>query len=119
MQGIEVINTMTFHKPCLIVIILINAAAILTVVGHFKYSNKESRKTSIWLFAIALIMGIIVMINEQIPFLSKQYNQYEVTVDDNVKFNEFMNKYSIIKVNGNIYTITEKENTDNTLKLHY
>ena len=33
---------------------------------------------------------------------------YQVTVSDNINFNEFMNTYNIIKQDGLIYTIIEK-----------
>ena len=37
---------------------------------------------------------------------------YEVTIDDNVSLSEFMDKYTILEVDGKIYTICEKEEND-------
>lgn len=35
--------------------------------------------------------------------------KYQVVISDEVKFNEFNDKYEIIEQNGNIYTIQEKD----------
>ena len=39
---------------------------------------------------------------------NKYQTRYEVTVSDEVNFNEFNSKYEIVKQNGLIYTIIEK-----------
>lgn len=38
-----------------------------------------------------------------------EYYQYQVIVSDEVKFNEFMEKYEILEQNGDIYTIQERD----------
>ena len=35
--------------------------------------------------------------------------RYQVIIDDGVEFNEFTNKYKIIKQDGLIYTVEERE----------
>lgn len=37
------------------------------------------------------------------------YNRYEVTVSDDVSLNEFLERYDIVSVRGDIYTVKEKE----------
>ena len=34
--------------------------------------------------------------------------QYQVTADDSVSLNEFLENYNIISINGKIYTVEEK-----------
>ena len=34
--------------------------------------------------------------------------QYQVTADDSVSLNEFLEKYNIISIDGKIYTVEEK-----------
>lgn len=38
----------------------------------------------------------------------RRYVEYVVTVDDSVRFNDFYNKYEIIKEDGEIYTIRDR-----------
>lgn len=38
----------------------------------------------------------------------RRYVEYVVTVDDSVRFNDFYNKYEIIKEHGEIYTIRDR-----------
>lgn len=47
-------------------------------------------------------------------FLCKSTGKYEyqITIDDSVSFNEFMNKYEIIDKQGKIYTVRLKEEED-------
>ena len=40
---------------------------------------------------------------------STSYTQYQVTISDNVNFNEFNNKYKIISQDGKIYTVEERK----------
>lgn len=35
--------------------------------------------------------------------------RYQVIIDDGVRFNDFINKYKIIKQDGLIYTVEERE----------
>lgn len=57
--------------------------------------------------AIVTIMSMIVLFAF---FCSPSDNkEYQVTISDDVKMQEFNAKYDIIKVEGKIYTIREKE----------
>ena len=41
---------------------------------------------------------------------NKYQTRYEVTINDDVNFNEFTSKYEVVKQEGLIYTIVEKTN---------
>lgn len=41
---------------------------------------------------------------------NKYQTRYEVTISNDVNFNEFTSKYQVIKQEGLIYTIVEKTN---------
>lgn len=83
------------------------------------------------IFAIVLIMVIAVSIQDEEPYFlvmllcfsfslfffrcgyssSKlpAQTRYQITVEDSVSFNDFMEKYKIIKRNGKIYTVIERK----------
>lgn len=55
-------------------------------------------------FFIALMLSCVT--SKEVP--NGKY-EYQVTITDDVKMKEFNSKYDIIKVDGKIYTIREKE----------
>ena len=57
------------------------------------------------LFTLGLLFTIIFYKTEN-PIAYKM--QYQVTIDDSVLLNEFLEKYNIISIDGKIYTIEEK-----------
>lgn len=61
-------------------------------------------------FIIMITSGGVLTINEansrEIP--NGKY-EYQVIIDDNISINEFYDKYEVVKVEGKIYTIREKE----------
>lgn len=61
-------------------------------------------------FIIMIISGGVLSINEanSIEIPNGKY-EYQVTVDDTVSMSDFNEKYEIIKIDGKIYTIREKE----------
>ena len=45
-----------------------------------------------------------------------EYYEYKVTIDDSVPMKEFLSKYEIINQEGEIFTIVERENTNEESK---
>lgn len=43
---------------------------------------------------------------------AKTINTYSVIIDDSVSMTEFYDRYDVLKVQGKIFTITEREDTD-------
>ena len=43
---------------------------------------------------------------------AKTINTYSVIIDDSVSMTEFYNKYEVLDIQGKIFTITEREDTD-------
>ena len=67
--------------------------------------------SSIFTVIVAIVMGALaVILFCNIP--EKKYEtRYQVTIDDSVSMNEFQSKYEIIKIEGKIYTIIEREDS--------
>lgn len=103
MEGITILNTIIM--PNIILGVFTIAGLIALLLGIFIYLKDDE------LFGSALIViGITMSIIFGIIFIgSEKKKQYEVTIDENVKFNEFMEHYKVIEQHGQIYIIEERE----------
>lgn len=65
---------------------------------------------------IFLVAGIFVGMLSLFIFAhtkpAKTINTYSVIIDDSVSMTEFYNKYEVLDIQGKIFTITEREDTD-------
>lgn len=65
---------------------------------------------------IFLIVGIFVGMLSLFIFAhakpGKTINTYSVIIDDSVSITEFYDKYEVLDIQGKIFTITEREDTD-------
>lgn len=80
------------------------AASIIAVIALFKYESNSGRKFAPLVICITLTIVCGCLIPEK-----KYETRYQVTIDDSVSMNEFQSKYEIIKVEGKIYTICERD----------
>lgn len=103
MEGITILNTIIISNVILGFFAIAGLIALL--LGIFIYLKDDE------LFGSALIViGIVISITFGIFFLTiKPKKQYEVTINENVKFNEFMEHYKVIEQRGQIYIIEERE----------
>lgn len=67
-----------------------------------------------WISVLIIVLsyiGILLMCNLNKNLLTEPTDKYEyqVTIDDSVSMTKFLEKYEIIKSDGKIYTIREKE----------
>lgn len=67
-------------------------------------------KASLITFIIMLIVLLTMAVYETLfpKMIANGKYQYEVTISDNVKFNELMNKYKILNVIEGVYLVEEK-----------
>lgn len=56
---------------------------------------------------ILLIIGVVIELNNKEKPTGEYY--YEVILDDTVNLKEFYQKYEVIEIKGDLYTIKEKE----------
>lgn len=61
-------------------------------------------------FAICLCGFITGLCNN---LLVEDSNSYKITIDDSVSFNEFNAKYKVLKQDGQIFTVVEREVEEN------
>ena len=111
MQGVQILSEFMYEGAVIAPWFGIGLSCWITgMVGAFIFSivNMISKKIRgcaiIILISIALFgAGVAALApREMIP-------RYQVIVDDGVKFNEFTSKYKIIKQDGVIYTVEERE----------
>lgn len=106
LDGINVLNTIAIHKEFptwayLTIGLLFGVGIGLTCCFEFK---------TIIVGIILFISGFLVLvygINTNLQY-SGEYN-YQVTIDESVSMVDFTSKYDIIRVDGEIYTIREKD----------
>lgn len=119
MNGITILNsTEIVAKTALIwdakctVSLCVMLAGLLILLGMLWVSSKWSEQRfdvvlliGSTLFVLGLVFTILFYKTEN-PIAYK--TQYQVTVDDSVSLNEFLEKYTIISIDGKIYTVEEK-----------
>ena len=112
-DGVTVLNT--FSAEDRIVILVLEIIFILALMFHL-YLIVLSRKEKDIFFAVfvgivaILYMLIAIVLNySYVNWDEKEHRRYEVTIDENVSFKDFYNKYEVIKTEGEIYTIKIKD----------
>ena len=106
LDGINVLNTIAMHKEfptwASITIGLLFGVGI-GLICCFKFKT-------IVVGIISCIIGFLILaygVNTNLQY-SGEYT-YQVTIDESVSMVDFTSKYDIIRVDGEIYTIREKE----------
>ena len=114
MDGITIVEQLMYRGieigGLIAILFIITSLSILyLVIGIIIYrrTDKSTKITIRYCSIITIIINVIIWY-----CLIDSYNnihvEYKVIIDDSVGFNEFYEKYEIISINGNIYTIAEK-----------
>ena len=117
LEGVAVLNTYDivsseYHDTIFpaIVFSFVAVSGIALIVYIFR--NSKQRKDAFvpsFIISIFTLLGFFVSIHGFTHLLENKYQtRYEVTVSDEVNFNEFNSKYEIVTQKGLIYTIIEK-----------
>lgn len=108
MEGVTILyvrQTFTFFEAILLSI-SIGGAVILATIGFAMIAeNLVVSCVSIAVATVLIIVGI------QIP---KSDTLYEVTVDEGVSYHELLTRYEVVSERGQIITVREKEQNDDT-----
>lgn len=117
LEGIEILNKVEIMESPMWIAIAIIVCFVLILVSiaiFFVNVITDFLDDKWWITALIIVLsyiGILLMSNLDKNLLIEPTGKYEyqVTIDDSVSINEFLEKYEIIEVNGKIYTIREKE----------
>lgn len=63
-------------------------------------------------FIAAIFVGMLGLFIFAHAKPAKTINTYSVIIDDSVSMTEFYDKYEVLDIQGKIFTITEREDTD-------
>lgn len=108
MEGITIISTTTTATAAIITMAIGITVAILgsaTLGVLFEKMNRTLRNLEkyIYLTIVVIVMGIITGVCGIINYDERPV--YEVTIEDEVRFNDVMYEYEIISQNGDVWTI--------------
>ena len=112
LDGINVLNEYFINKefPTLLLIlctIFMVVLFIILIIGR-EFDSLLGMVIGVVIFACMFFytMSLGVKISNQ----PSDIKEYQVTIDESVSMVDFTSKYDIIRVDGEIYTIREKEN---------
>ena len=121
MEGITILYQEPIFKTICANETIINILALLIifiVLGALISTLCRSSKGTI-IFFILLLIDIIsssILDSHSISTEELDHYEYKVTIDDSVPMKEFLSKYEIINQEGEIFTIVERENTNENFK---
>lgn len=117
LEGIEILNKVEIMEPpmwisiaglvCFVWLLGGIILFFINVITDFL----EDKWWIAFLIVIVSCLGISAMsvLNKNLLTEPTGIYEYQVTIDDSVSMNEFLEKYEIIDVKGKIYTIRDKE----------
>lgn len=114
MDGVTILSEMSVRGEELFFVIAWILLSITFIVGaiwdnidNWCYFGWSSRIMSI-IFTILLGAFMFVVSVGLCGEYNTFHTEYEVTIDDSVGFNEFIDRYEIISADGNVYTVIER-----------
>ena len=106
MEGVTVLNTISAFNPLwitgiFVILMLIDGA----IMGHLATENGADTG-----FIITLIILVLFLIGAiTCCFIPARPERYEVSISDDVTFNEFIEKYKIVDERGQIFIVEERK----------
>jgi hypothetical protein len=107
MSGVTILNVKEAFLPAVyeyqgIIIPILIILAVMSLVCVFIFINHE---------IVAYIFSGVTVLSVLFAFIfaCAQPIQYDVILDNSVNYNEFIEKYDVIEVNGKIYTVQLKD----------
>lgn len=82
------------------------------LLGGIIVSNNWHWDDNRWMLYVGGIFCIVVAIICYATNNPVKVTTYQVILDDSISYNEFIEKYEVIKQEGRIYTIYEKDKED-------
>ena len=114
LKGVTILNSYDVIAPewyGIFFLLLLLVFVAISVIIYISRNSKQKKDAFIPSFIVSIftLLGIFVSIHGFTHLFENKYQtRYEVTISDEVNFNEFNSKYEIVTQNGLIYTIIEK-----------
>jgi len=114
-DGITILNeTIKFTadwKDLIFAIIILVTTIFFLVLALYAFKDKFAG-IGVMILIFTLAFGFSSFVGFYVYFNKTEYKEYQVTIDDSVKMNEFNQRYEIRDQEGKIYTIVEKEDSN-------
>lgn len=114
MPGVNILNIVEIDTaaPMIVWALFISLSIALVVLGLIAFCDDRKYNKGFLILAIgmffALVGEVYGCVSEHISD-NRYYQEYSVTIDENVSFKELYEKYEVIKVEGQIYTLKERK----------
>ena len=128
LKGITILNSYdiiipewhdTIFRIVVFSIIAVSGIALIIYILHDLKRIKEAFVPS-FVMILFTLFSMVMSIYEFTHLPENKYQtRYEVTISDEVNFNEFNSRYEVVTQNGLIYTIIEKESNMHLKKEFY
>ena len=122
MDGVMILNTIPFSESMvqfrgfLLILIDIATTWVLVTVGIMIERHGGELRYLISTIVIGVVL-VVLLYGGKISVQNMQRaTYYEVTVSDDVKFNDFNDKYEVIEQRDNIFVVMEREQPQDTAK---
>lgn len=121
MNGVTILNEKVVHVLPSYLVWFALAVFVIGIISAYildKINLSDIIEAILVAICYACILGLIILMSYILMFTfipnseiatSDDYIEYQVTIDNDVKLNEFMNKYQIIEQKGKLYTIRENK----------
>lgn len=117
MQGVEILNKIaetekvssTIYNVLVVICIMLMVITVAFAIVGFITDRDFIMGISVILLILSWICGVVLAVLDSYP-QEKPTGEYiyQVTISDEVKMNDFNNKYEIIKKDGKLYTVKER-----------
>jgi hypothetical protein len=108
MDGVIILETIQTFKTGLLLAIGFDVCAIFFFIDLFRKRNKGETKYPFMLIGIPVAVVVAIAFLIFAPDSAKYETEYKVIVSDEVNFEEFTQKYEVISVKDDLYTVKEK-----------
>lgn len=117
MNGVEILNQTNIYQTeysdwvfWLILVICFTIGFVLAIIEWVDFGfNMDGMIVLVVCTVIGSFLGAAVGISTEHETDKLDYIEYQVTVSDEVNFNEFLEKYEILGQEGKIYTVKERK----------
>lgn len=117
MEGITILNTIAYHENSKSYYIMTTILSLLAVAFCIYMLVEAIKNSSVFMFFVSIMPVVLSLalfagsIAELVFYDDPQYTKtrHEVLISDGVDLKEFNEKYKIIEMRGEIYTIEEIE----------
>ena len=122
MDGVTILNTMPFSESIvqfrglLLGLIDIAMAWVVVTMGIMIERHGGELRYLIATIVIGVVLVVLLYSGKALVTNMQRGTYYEVTVSDDVKFNDFNDKYEVIEQRDNIFVVMEREQPQDTAK---